>query len=81
VNEQDKAVVRSFLSNSSGKEWLENARLNVPKLKLSESTKDLYVIGLAEKEGWMKCLEFLSASVLESSLPEYGVTPIDTVSD
>jgi hypothetical protein len=81
LDETDKALIRSFLSTNAAKRWLEYARSNCPKLDLAKTPIENYNASLIIKEGWTGCADFLQNSVQESQIPEYGVRPIDTVSD
>jgi hypothetical protein len=81
LNESDKAVVRSFLSTTAAKNWLEYCDNNYPALELSKSTRDMYEISMYEEKGWKKRGLFQISCVQESLVPEYGQQAIDPVPD
>jgi hypothetical protein len=81
LEEHDKAVVRNFLTTSSAEHWLEYAKNSCPTLKLGEVDAKSYNISLYEARGWDNAIKFLKGSVEEPHIPDYGVHPIDTVSD
>jgi hypothetical protein len=81
MSPQTKAVVRAFLETSAAKEWLEHGRNSYPELKLGDASDKAYDISLHEANGWRKGILYLSACVRDQAIPDYGLTPIDTVRD
>ena len=81
LDETDKALVRSFLATNAAKRWLEYAKKNCPKLELAKVPIKNYNASLIIEKGWTGCADFLQSSVQETSVPEYGIRPIETVTD
>lgn len=81
LEDGDKALIRQFLTTGAAKRWLDYGRKNCPKQDLSKVDIANYNASLLIKEGWIGCADFLQDSVLEPAIPDYGVRPIDTVSD
>jgi hypothetical protein len=80
-NESDKAALRGITGSAAFRNWMEYARQSVPKLKLGDSTQEIYNISLQQKEGWLSCLEFLESSLQEAVYSDAGTQSIDTVRD